>query len=440
NQAVPGLAPEDISLEALTEGGSFVKGDAVSPGETGVYTIEISGIEAVEESIEVKVTLSKTAYSFSPATLDVTVYKRFSAITYDANGGTNNPLTTPAAVAQTIATANTFTAPSGKTFMEWNTAGDASGTRYLPGDVYTGSADLTLYAIWGGPVSGQLTNADLMVKFGIMPSGYSPASLTQAHVTAVFNAVQSYIRYGTLSVANPSTVNMKLGEIKINDWVMLPSFSVPEAVYNEMGSRVPSVSNQKVKVVGINPYAGGKNGNEAGAHHLVFQFENAVTQRRMNATDTNTGGYANTEIRKYLTPVAGVNGSGIFYNALVAAGVPESVFWSVKRVIGAPQGGSANQLSDKVFLPTVWEVSGGVNTWNVNGAVSGESDGNQGRLWAYGTGADNANSGRNKSEDWWSASPNNGSTTVFCCVFSSGKVGGATAGSAKGVVPAFCIK
>jgi hypothetical protein len=370
------------------------------------------------------------------------VYKRFSAITYDANGGANNPFTTLAAVSQTIATANTFTAPDGKTFMEWNTAGDASGTKYFPGDVYTGSADLTLYAIWGGIASGQSGNADLMVKFGIMQNGYSPASLTQAHVTAVFNAVQSYIRYGALSVSNVSTANMKLGEIKINDWVMLPSLTT--ATYNELGAPIPEInqSNQKVKVVGINPYTN-KNGNEAGAH-LVFQFENNIARRRLNPTDTTAGGYANTEIRKYLTPVAGVNGSGIFYNALVAAGVPESVFWSVKRVIGTPKDGSVNQLADKVFLPTLWEVSGGVkDPWNET-LTSGENDGNQGRLWAYSAGP-SANSSRIKSYNstaysWWLASPSSGGYSSFCYVISAGHVNYTYASTASGLAPAFCIK
>jgi hypothetical protein len=371
------------------------------------------------------------------------VYKRFSAITYDANGGANNPFTTLAAVAQTIATAGTFTAPSGKTFMEWNTAGDASGTKYLPGDVYTGSADLTLYAIWGGIASGQSGNADLMVKFGIMPSGYSPASLTQAHVTAVFNAVQSYIRYGALSVSNASTANMKLGEIKINDWVMLPSLTT--TTYNELGSPIPEInqSNQKVKVVGINPYAN-KNSNEAGAH-LVFQFENIIAMRRRNPTDTNAGGYANTEIRKYLTPVAGVNGSGIFYNALVAAGVPESVFWGVKRVIGAPKNGSTDTLADKVFLPTVWEVSGRDKDNDSYTLTSGENDGNQGRLWAYGTGS-SGDSSRLKSYNstatsWLLASPRSSTTNAFCSVYAvNGSILNSLATSALGLVPAFCIK
>lgn len=42
----------------------------------------------------------------------------------------------------------TFTAPEGWRFNGWNSAADGSGTAYLPGQVLTEDADLTLYAQW----------------------------------------------------------------------------------------------------------------------------------------------------------------------------------------------------------------------------------------------------------------------------------------------------
>lgn len=44
--------------------------------------------------------------------------------------------------------ANSFTAPSGKTFSKWNTKADGTGTEYAANANYTANADLTLFAIW----------------------------------------------------------------------------------------------------------------------------------------------------------------------------------------------------------------------------------------------------------------------------------------------------
>jgi len=44
--------------------------------------------------------------------------------------------------------ASTFAAPEGWRFNGWNTAADSSGTEYLPGQVWSEDADLTLYAQW----------------------------------------------------------------------------------------------------------------------------------------------------------------------------------------------------------------------------------------------------------------------------------------------------
>jgi hypothetical protein len=47
-----------------------------------------------------------------------------------------------------ILRADFFTAPAGKTFLEWNTADDGSGTSYQAGDIVNLNNDITLYGIW----------------------------------------------------------------------------------------------------------------------------------------------------------------------------------------------------------------------------------------------------------------------------------------------------
>lgn len=72
-----------------------------------------------------------------------------ATITYKANGGTGADVVAYAdyGSAYSIA-ANTFTAPSSKSFSKWNTKANGTGTDYAAAASYTANADLTLYAIW----------------------------------------------------------------------------------------------------------------------------------------------------------------------------------------------------------------------------------------------------------------------------------------------------
>ena len=67
-------------------------------------------------------------------------------VTYNANGGTG---TTASQNGHYVTLRdNGFTAPSGKTFVEWNTASDGSGSSYNEGEEVELTANLALYAIW----------------------------------------------------------------------------------------------------------------------------------------------------------------------------------------------------------------------------------------------------------------------------------------------------
>jgi hypothetical protein len=396
SKAIPGLG---VNLSAVD--GSIIKGSV--GGSSGTYTLTVSGIETAAASMSVTVTPAGTGYTFIPSSLDVTVFKKLSKITYKANGPSVADITTNPLVSHTI-NDNSFT-NTGKVFKEWNTLADGTGMIYHPAHIYTGSNDLTLYAIW------LPDNANLATKFGT------------TGVAATFNAVAAYLRTTPKQAGSGAT--MSVGAIKIGDYVTLPSLSV--AVYGTQGSPITGLTNQKVKVVGINPYTN-KNLNTAGAH-LVFQFENIVTTRRIHS-NANVS-YSETELRRYLTPVGGVTGSGNFYTGLVNAGVPADVFWAPMRVIGAKNGGSTESLQDKVFLPTFYEVFGS--------NMGGEESGNQGRLSAY-----HDENSRKKSgagiDWWWLASPFSGSSSNFCAVATGGGAAGNSASTVGGCPPVFCVK
>ena len=82
-------------------------------------------------------------------------------ITYNANGGSGS---TSSTVGHYVTVAdNDFTAPDGKTFIEWNTLSTGLGSGYNEGDEIELTANMTLYAIWGksvGTINWTVTKID----------------------------------------------------------------------------------------------------------------------------------------------------------------------------------------------------------------------------------------------------------------------------------------
>jgi hypothetical protein len=171
--------------------------------------------------------------------------------------------------------------------------------------------------------------------------------------------------------------------IKTGDYIDLGALSV--GAYNGegeiSGSSGPMPGGggtvRRLIVVGINSFHSGKGQNSQysetandGVPHVVFQFQNLPVSRRMNASDTTTGGYAASEMREYLIPVEGKEGSGKFLAGLLDAGVPKDLMWAPLRHVGGAS------LQDLLWLPTVKEMGGTQG--------SSETVGTQARLEYYG--------------------------------------------------------
>lgn len=96
------------------------------------------------------------------------LYRKVYTVTYDSNGGsgTMTDSNSPYASGATVTVLdNTFTAPDGKEFVEWNTKADGSGTPYNEGDTFTISENTTLYAVWATTSTDPVIDADnIMVK------------------------------------------------------------------------------------------------------------------------------------------------------------------------------------------------------------------------------------------------------------------------------------
>lgn len=89
---------------------------------------------------------------------EVTYYAHWTAVTYkieySANGGSGEPIKTDCAYdKEATIEKNTYTAPVGYIFKEWNTKGDGTGTTYAEGATIKNLSGtqldiITLYAIW----------------------------------------------------------------------------------------------------------------------------------------------------------------------------------------------------------------------------------------------------------------------------------------------------
>lgn len=83
--------------------------------------------------------------SFTSAKL---YYKSTYTLTYDANGGSNAPVSSDIIVGESATISSVKPLRDKYDFVSWNTAQDGSGTAFVPGDSLTITENTTLYAQW----------------------------------------------------------------------------------------------------------------------------------------------------------------------------------------------------------------------------------------------------------------------------------------------------
>lgn len=89
-------------------------------------------------------------------------------VTYNKNGGSGEAMENTVGHYVRLST-NTYTAPSGKIFVEWNTNNDGTGDSYGAGEDIELEADMTLYAIWAD---------DYTISWGIVQLAGAGAEVT----------------------------------------------------------------------------------------------------------------------------------------------------------------------------------------------------------------------------------------------------------------------
>ncbi|MEG3068236.1 MAG: X2-like carbohydrate binding domain-containing protein [Syntrophaceticus schinkii] len=157
--AAQGDVTTTITWNSATNVTAVKKGDAALMANTD-YTISGNTLTIKQDYLATQsagdLVLTVEFDHGSPATLTISITDTTPpstyTVTYHANGGTGTaPIESDKAAGETFtaAAANSFTAPAGYRFKEWNTSSDGTGTSYAARTQITMPAEaLNLYAIW----------------------------------------------------------------------------------------------------------------------------------------------------------------------------------------------------------------------------------------------------------------------------------------------------
>jgi hypothetical protein len=311
-------------------------------------------------------------------------------------------------------------------------------------------------------------NPSIKAKFGLLETTGTDA------VRDTFNTLSAFIQDGGLSNSETSNV-IKLGDyidleggLKVDAYNGYGAIGIGAGTSQGQAGWVITVGDYatynrdysgvflRLIVVGINSFNRVTESSN-NTPHVVFQFQNIPGKRRMNSSNDNTGGYPASEMRKYLTPLDGVEGSGKFLNGIITAGVPEAVLWAPARNVTAgsyDSGRTTATISDALWLPTEWEIFGS-RTYSPSGT---ETNTNQARLEYYQVNTSDTTDSDAKARwrriKYWSTWPNDtgsglayfssgpypSSTGSFCAVDASGAAHVTVANFAYGFAPAFCVQ
>jgi uncharacterized protein YjdB len=313
--------------------------------------------------------------------------------------------------------------------------GDVTITARTPDWNYSGSCVITV-----------IEAGNLAIRFGATGTG-------KALVEDTFRKIHKYLE------DNPGDLGPEgLTKIQMGNYIDLPPFFV--SVDNSSGGQInltPPFENNEILrliVVGINSFNPGANNTvyEGGVSqaipHIVMQFQHCPGTHRMNPTSTIVGGYAESEMRKYLR---GENGGDITFPAgLKAAGVPldtDIIFAPTRYVWHGYESDTVpstkvDTIQDKLWLPTEFEMYGQNSFSNNNDQAGGEVSVNQARLAYYSdTSKRKKRNSKNAAVGYWEASPRNLDNPVyFCVVTSDSDAYWSGAAYVWGVAPAFCVR
>ena len=172
---------------------------------------------------------------------------------------------------------------------------------------------------------------------------------------------------------------------------------------------------------------------------FVIEFEDIITNHRMNSTGTNAGGWPASEMRAYLNDLdANINTDGVIYNAL-----PEELKNNIietKVVSGYENGKTENYTStDKLYLLSTKEVYGTSQKYDKVTTETRQLDYYETKKVSTSSYSGAIKKLNGSANWWWLRSADSSTAHAFFCVDINGGWGSYAATDANGVAPAFRI-
>lgn len=205
----------------------------------------------------------------------------------------------------------------------------------------------------------------------------------------------------------------------LGDYVDLPSIVVGGNVINWSDA----YENLRCEIVAFDQYY--RNGDtDITQHHIVMQMKNCPFTHRMNATNTNAGGYNASELKAYLA------------NTVVSA-IENAIGISLKTIRRLlSTHGEWGWVAEKVFIPTEVECIG-TKAWSDNYS---HTVGNSRQWGIFQVRPDKLIKFYNGARQWWwTASDSTSASTDFVDVAFGGGINSTGASSDGGVPFAFAI-
>ena len=172
---------------------------------------------------------------------------------------------------------------------------------------------------------------------------------------------------------------------------------------------------------------------------FVVEFEDIITEEKMNSSDTNKDGWPGSELYQKLNPKNGDTTNSVIYNAL-----PEDlkqVIVDTKVISSHGSDDSTNFTSiDKLYLLATKEIWGKDGTSNT---INDDTSDNQTRQLDYyksiGVTTNNDDGAIKQYRIWWTRSADSNNSARFLNVNALGACNNWYASNTRGVAPAFRI-
>lgn len=272
-----------------------------------------------------------------------------------------------------------------------------------------------------------VTNQTTKTYEWTVPDGISAIAIAMTYTSS------SYQRRGTITVTTTKSSGGGGGgdgsldyhdNFADNDWATIAKVCAEGLVpttwkVGDQKAMTINGASYPIDIIGIqhDDFASG------GKAPFTFQLHDCYnTSYAMNSSNTNSGGWNNSAMRKTHLPA-------------ILALMPNDVQAGIKEVNKKTSAGNRsstiNTTADKLFLLSEIEIFG-----NVTYTFSGEGS----QYAYYSAGNSKVKNKSSRATRWFTRSPVNGNSTHFCVVSNAGAAGNdyASTGS-DGVAPAFCF-